>query len=388
MVSQLKGILYSRKTESTSLRKVESHILREYKESDFSQLLETAYLIARITREKGGILDSDCGLALLGRLNDLSYRASRQDTIRLIQVCSTLGNRNKAQAGDGTTQEIIVLRDALIDRSFASLSGRLEDLPSASLSLLISSLARQYKPLFEKFFHEVADEVSRRAEQGATSSAFTHPSSILRLGDLERLVSYVYLAFAQASVETPSSLNDSCLNFLTCHTDKIQYAHICQFIEAFRSCTRDASRNDRFLLLIDYMRKAVSSHESRENLQLMDFVRLVKGFPSEDLFRDALIQEAKKRDREEFTIHALRDMAGILSKMEKIDRNFELIFFNNLTRELPPKYLVDILCTLDAAPMVRRDLIAKFVKNLVRPNLQRISQDDRKRLEKTSFFSV
>ena len=313
---------------------------------------------------------------------------SRQDTIRLIQVCSTLGNRNKAQAGDGTTQEIIALRDALIERSLASLSGRIEDLPSASLSLLISSLARQYKPSFEKFFHELAEEVSKRADQASTSSDFSHPSSILRLDDLERLVSYVYLAFAQASVETPTNLNDSCLKFMTCHTDKIQYAHICQFIEAFPACARDAYKNDQFLALMDYMRKTVSSVESRGNLQLIDFVRLVKGFPSENLFRDFLIKEGMKRDRKEFTIHAIRDISGILSKMEKIDRDFELIFFKNLTRELPPKYLVDILCNLDSAPSVRGDLIEKFVKDLVRPNFKRISQEDRKRLGKTSFFSV
>ena len=393
IIVSLKRILYGRNLTLPDVSHAESLILNQYKHISYSELLESTYLLSRITREFGGIIQPRVAEILLERCERGLEELSRQDLIRLVQICSIMINRNKLADGDVASSTLVPLRSRLVQQCLSSLQDRYEDMSAASVSLLISSLARMYEPELNDSFHDLGVEVARRLNL-CSGSDISRPASLLVLSDVDKLMSYTCLAFAQAELRTPKEFNDSCLRFVNNCKDHIPYSGLCQFISAFPRCIPPSSMSHPTLQdVLRYMERIAISADTRADLTLMDMIRLIHGASllSEDAHKrlvNLLLSETIQRPSREFTIHVLRDLAILLGNSKGVDDavaqrfNAELILH---AREIPSQYIMQILESLMANRLLTCRVLESYLNKVVLPNMRRIAKHDLLTISRMTF---
>lgn len=337
MVSELKRALFAGTGDQNQLFKCTNLFRRDLKSLDTSELLDATYYLTRITRGRGGIVDPELGYAIIGRLMAAIPLLSRQECIRLVQVCSLLVSRNKVDQPH--VKSLLQKRDKVVVECLRRISGKLEDLPVSMLSVLISAVARQHCASIDPFIADFSDCVSVRIEACLADSHEPPKNASTRL-DLERLVPFVFLAFEQMDIVPSSRLSEASLNLYSRFASEIPFSHMSQLVLAF---PKEAFESDpRWDSITSYCREAVE--KSPADFTLIDLCRLVNGLRS-DKIANILYATAPNRPSKEWSIHALKESSLVFQKF-KMQNKFGHRFLREMkmkASEIPSSYLIAIL---------------------------------------------
>ena len=377
VIAQLKEALYRRKQCTPDLCRFEQILEHNRSKMTLGETVEAGYLLSRLTRQKGGIIDSCITRRLLDQIMRSASSLSRSEALRCIQLCSLLVNRNKVTSGSHKHSSVVNVRDEVVEACIEHIRGKLDDLPPTSLSILASALARQYRNSFDGLFKEISDEVAHRIDPLLSHRIDSVTHLRIRL-DLYRSVPYLLLALSQTGQNGSPRLCEKALELFTLHRLEIPYEFISLFLYAFPR----SQDNSKLEGLFEYV-----SALPVGDLSLTDHCIICLGARrlSSNLFR-LVSREFKcdllNRKTSEFNIHVLRDLSAILCDPEFSRKNIRSRYFveiNKKSSELPAGYIVDIFDNILKWKDVPLNSVDRFVDRLVIPSLRRMGENDIRR---------
>jgi hypothetical protein len=379
LIGQLKRLVYSKSRSQSETERILGLVTSYRAQLSFNECIEAVYLLSRLTREQGGALSAPEVNKILIKIQEQMGDASRTDLIRLIQVCSLVLNRNKASAGDSASQKVQTLVDEIVDYSISKIKGRLCDIPTSSLTQVISSLARQYRPSVDGLIQEIGMETAKRIRKCVDPKG---EYSIVRFplrSDLHRATPYSLLAYGQIGIECPPELVEASLDLFQNSKDEIPYNFLTLYVYALSlGKSSPISEDPRFNGLLDYMTEVSSCNQKRMDLTLHDVCRLClgsRGTIQFDKFVACLGEMIVTRSSDEFTVHVLKDLGSLIKDLPESNKRGIARIFKELDRvsyQLPAPYAVDILENLVSSQKRISSYFPRFISRQITKNLKRM----------------
>jgi hypothetical protein len=294
-------------------------------------LVDTVYFLTKVSRKAGHITDPRLTVSLFGRLwRSLDY-FDRQDLIKTLQVCSLSINRNKIESGCDVSSELGLKRDEIVGTIIQRLSSRTEDLPTNSISVALSSLARMYNPSMKALMDEMSLVIARRISK-LLGRPVDSASAYMQRSDLHRAIPFILLGYHQNMLTAPSDLVDASIPLYTKYTSEVPYKHLSQYM----LMTKAENRIDP---LRSYALDRIQA--APEDMTVMDVCRFAQAI-SPDSMQIIFDTIARKNNPRDWDIHSLVELSRILREGSKKLWNKYMKKLIDLKYSIPPNYLLEI----------------------------------------------
>jgi hypothetical protein len=293
--------------------------------------------MTKLNRKAGYIADPRMSTELLERLQKSVDHFERDDLIKILQVCSLSINRNKIESGCTLSSELVTIRDRLVGSIIDRIQSRIEDIPTTSISVAMSSVARMYNPSMKPFMDEMSQILAERVSRTLSLPPESAKAYIQR-SDLHRAIPFVFLAYNQNSVEFPTRLVDVSIPLFVEFRIEIPYKHLSQYMLMMR-------RDEGMGLLADYAIERIQA--APDDMTVMDLCRFAQSVDRVPMIIDII---ARKNNPRDWDIHGLLELSRILKCSDTINKKIwnkysRKIF--DLKNSIPPDYLAEIYRNLN-----------------------------------------
>ena len=342
VIHRMKSLIYRTDKRGSVSGRLARLVEDELPRMSLNEVVESAYLLARLTRQDGGILAPGLSVTILQRLANNLDALDRPALTQVLQLCSLAVSRNRVNAGEQQSVDLLGLRRQTVQRIMDGLTRRFSDIPTPGLSVIVSALSRQYEPWMDSFFLLVCDNVSSRIRICLSRDA-SSTSNFLRRSDLLRIVPYLHLVFQQNQLAAPpGEFVAASLSLYSGFAHEATFEHFALFVRVLgKPGAASISCSEEIRLILDYMQTIPV-----EDLTVLDACRLVEGAwnLAGGCSKDFL-SYLPRRPKAEWTMHALEQFARV-AKFVKSEEQFSL-YFNQLKQaRLSPRSARTILVEL------------------------------------------